>query len=152
MYLLELFKSFYCKLVFFVSFVGAYFFVPKNLFKSWHLIFALAFIFLFSLVLTCIIRNIKEKIVLAKTYKNSVLAVAAAAVGLAALQVCGIGAPVCGASIGLGIVSAVFPGVFINFLSSYSIYIITISIIFQVFSLYFMNCFKGAKKGKLWTV
>jgi len=86
--------------------------------------------------------NIKERIKLARTYKNSILSIIATAIGLSALQVCGVGAPVCTATIGAGILALIFPVTFVEFLSDYSILIISISILFQLIALYFMNCFK----------
>ncbi|MCD6477663.1 MAG: hypothetical protein J7K87_01545 [Candidatus Aenigmarchaeota archaeon] len=100
-----------------------------------------------SLSLTCIIRNIKERVKLSKTYETSSISVIAAGIGLAALQVCGVGAPVCGASVGLGILSAIFPGVFVNVLEFYAIWIIVISIALQLIALYEMNCFVKVRGG-----
>ncbi len=102
----------------------------------------------FALTLTCLARNIKEKVVLAKTYKSSILGIIATALGLSVLQVCGVGAPVCGASIGAGIVSLFFPSFALNFFEKYSIYIIIGSIIIQIIALYYMRCFVKICKPK----
>ena len=144
MYLLKVFKSGYCQLTFVLFLAAGYFLTPKLILNGWQFFLAALFIFLFALVLTCLVRNVKEKAILARKYKSSLIGIIAAALGLAALQACGFGAPVCGASIGVGIMSAVFPGVFVNFFSAYSVYIIIFSIIFQFLALYFMNCFKEA--------
>ena len=87
-------------------------------------------------------RNVKEKVILAKTYKSSLIGILATAIGLSALQVCGVGAPVCGATIGAGFLSALFPGIFMRFLDNFAVYILIASILLQIISLYFMNCFK----------
>ncbi len=142
MYFLRIFKSNYCKIVFLFSLIGGYFFLPKNLLIYPYIFILILFAIGFSLVLTCLVRNIKERIVLSRTYKSSLLGIIASAFGIAALQACGIGAPVCGASIGAGIVSAIFPGVFTKFLSGYSLYIIAFSLLLQAVSLYLMNCFE----------
>ena len=144
-YLFYIFKSKYCLIVFVLSLVISYFLVPKTVFYGVYTILAIAFMAAFALTLTCIVRNIKEKVLLAKTYKSSIVGILATALGLVALQVCGIGAPVCGATVGLGIVSSIFPAVFIELMSKYAIYLILISLIFQLFALYFMDCFKGVK-------
>jgi len=140
--LLYTLKSKYCIGVFAVSLILGYISVPKSVFYGIYLIFAGIFIISFALTLTCVVRNVKEKIVLARTYKSSLVGIIATGVGLAALQVCGVGAPVCGATVGLGILSAIFPIAFVDILSKYSLEIIVVSIIFQLGALYFMNCFE----------
>ena len=113
-YIIAVLKSKYCEIVFLVSFFLSYFLIPKNVFHGWNQLLAYAFMLVFALTTTCIIRNIKEKILLARTYKSSILGIIAVALGLAALQVCGANAPVCGAAVGVGILSSIFPAVFVN--------------------------------------
>ena len=141
-YLFNIFKSKYCLIAFVLSLILSYFLIPKAVFYQWYIILAITFMLALSLTLTCIIRNIKEKILLARTYKSSIIGIIATALGLAALQVCGVGAPVCGAAVGVGILSSIFPAIFINIISKYQIYFIVFSILFQLVALYFMNCFK----------
>ena len=141
-YLLRIFKSGYCLGVFLFSLAVGYFIVPKNTFHGVYAALTLAFLLLFSMLLTCAVRNIKEKILLAKTYKNSFLGIIAAAVGLGAFQVCGLGAPVCGAAVGWGVVSAVLPAAVLNTFGQYAVYLVAASLISQLAALYFMNCFK----------
>ena len=140
-YLKKVLRSNYCKAVFVIIFILSYFLVPEDVFVGYYILLAVAFMLSISLSLTCIIRNIKERVKLSRTYETSSISVIAAGIGLAALQVCGVGAPVCGASVGLGILSAIFPGVFVNFLQSYAVWIIVISIVLQLIALYEMNCF-----------
>jgi len=141
-YLIKIFKSHYCKIVFLLSLIGAYFLVPKTVFYGAYTILGVIYMIVFALTLTCLIRSIKEKILLAKHYKGSLIGILAAALGMAALQVCGIGAPVCGAAISAGILSVIFPSIFISFLNKYALLIIVSSIIIQGIALYYMNCFK----------
>jgi len=102
----------------------------------------------FSLSMMCLIRSIKDKVVLARTYKGSIVSIIATGLGLSAIQVCGVGAPVCGVSVGIGILSVIFPNFFIDFLTDYSVAIIIISIALQITSLYYMKCFlKYPKKA-----
>jgi hypothetical protein len=61
--------------------------------------------------------------------------------GVTALQVCGLGVPACGVSVGAGFVSLIFPGVVFNYLRDYSIFILIFSITIQIYSLYKMKCF-----------
>lgn len=143
-YIWAVLKSKYCQLVFLISFLASYFLIPKSVFHGWNQLLAYAFMLIFALTVACIVRNIKEKILLARTYKSSILGIIAVALGLAALQVCGANAPVCGAAVGIGILSSIFPAVFVNLMAKPSIHLgmILISIIFQLVALYFMNCWK----------
>jgi hypothetical protein len=141
-YLINALKSHYCKLVFVIAFIISYFLVPEKIFYSWYTLLGITFMAVFALVIMCIIRNIKKKVLLARTYEGSIVSIIAIAIGLAALEVCGVGAPVCGATIGLGIFSALLPGVALGFFEKYGTYIVVGTIVLQVISLYFMNCFK----------
>ncbi len=149
MRLFNVFKSNYCKLVFIIALIGSYFLIPDTVFRGYYYIIAIIFMVTFSLSVMCVIRSVKDKVVLAKTYKSSILSIIATALGLSALQVCGVGAPICGGSIGLGFLSLVFPRFFINFLANYSAVIIFLAIILQLISLYFMGCFSVAKISRL---
>lgn len=150
-YIWAVLKSKYCELVFVISFFLSYFLIPKNVFYGWNQLLAYAFMLVFALTTTCIVRNIKEKILLARTYKSSILGIIAVALGLAALQVCGVNAPVCGAAVGIGILSSIFPAIFVNLMAKPSIHLgmILISIVFQLVALYFMNCWKDLRYQKI---
>ncbi len=141
-YLYHIFQSRYCWLTFALSFFLSYFLIPKTVFCCWYTSLAVLFMFSFALTITCTIRNAKEKIVLAKTYQSSLLGLLATAIGLIALQTCGLGAPVCGAAVGLGVLSSVFPTFFVTQMARYAIPLLLLSIFFQFASLYFMNCFR----------
>ena len=148
-YLFYIFKSKYCIIAFILILFLSHFLIPKTVFYGFYTILAIIFIISFSLTITCIIRNIKEKILLAKTYKSSIIGIIATALGLAALQVCGFGAPVCGAAVGLGILSSILPTAFMNIISKYVVQFLVISIIFQLVALYIMNCFKKLNEVRL---
>ena len=92
------------------------------------------------------VRNIKERVVVAKTYTSSLIGIIATAVGLAAMQVCGFGAPICGAAVGLGIFSSLFPMAFVDVMAKYAVEFVSFSILIQIIALYFMNCFKDFNK------
>ncbi len=148
MYFLSVLKSNYCKSVFLITFVLSYFLIPDTVFNGWYYLVAVTFMTTFSLTIMCIVRSVKERLVLAKTYGGSLMTIIATAIGLSALQVCGVGAPICGASIGLGVVSAIFPGFMVEFLESYAVWIIIFSALIQVVGLYYMNCFFRKAKCK----
>ncbi len=142
MYLFKIFKSKYCIVAFGLSLVLSYFLIPKTAFYGWYAILPVLFMLSFALTLTCVVRNVKERVLLAKTSGSSVLGIIAAALGLTALQVCGIGAPVCGASVAMGLLSAIFPTTFVGLLSRFAVQFTLFSILLQIAALYFMNCFQ----------
>jgi len=144
-HLIQILKSNYCRLVFLASIVLVTLFIPKKIFHSYYSILGIAFILLTSLVITCFIRNIKDKAVIAKSSGLSALSIITVILGFGALQACAIGAPVCGASIGAGAVAIFLPGIAFNFLEKYSITIIILSLVIQTLALYFMGCFKIIK-------
>lgn len=142
-------KSIYCKAVFLFSFILSYFLLPEGVFSGAHKYIALVFMFTFSFSVSCIFRNIKERIALAHTYKTSVLNLLISILGFSAFQVCGINAAVCSASVSLGVISTIFPGFLVNFLTDYGHIVIWISVIFQLIALYIMKCFVRRKKDKI---
>ena len=144
MFIVKIFKSNYCKVVFVASFIIGYYLIPKQFFFRQYALVGLLFMLSFAFTTTCLIRNLKERVLLAKTYKTSLISIIATVIGLVAFQACGIGAPVCGASLGVGIVSLIFPRFAFSFVTTYSLYLVVFSIIAQLLSLYFMNCFKNA--------
>ncbi len=134
-------KSIYCKIVLVLALIASYFLLPPDVFVGSNKILAFIFMIVFSFSVACIIRNIKEKFALSRTYKTSVFSLVLTILGFSAFQVCGVGAPICGATVGMGVLSVIFPGIFVNFLTNYSIKIIYFSILLQLFGLYFMKCF-----------
>jgi hypothetical protein len=141
LFIIDIFRSAYCTGTFIIVFLASALLIPKTMTHGYHLLLAVAFMFSFALTITCMARSIKERITLARTAKTSLLGIIAAVLGLSALQVCGVAAPVCGATIGAGVVASLFPGFLFHFLSDWSIPIIILSILFQWVALYFMNCF-----------
>ncbi len=148
-YLFHIFKSKYCLGVFILSLILSYFLIPKKVFYGIYTLLAVVFMISFFLTISCMVRNIKERIIIAKTYTSSLVGIIATAVGLAAMQVCGFGAPVCGAAVGLGIFSSLFPVAFVDVMSKYAVGFVTVSILIQVVALYFMNCFNEFNRVNL---
>ena len=141
-YIKKVFQSKPCLATFLLSLILSYFLIPKKVFYESFILIAFAFMFLFSLTITCTVRNFKEKMKLAKSTKGTGLAAIAAAIGLVSLQVCGVGAPVCGATVGIGILSIFLPVTAIGLIENYAIEIIILIILVQLISLKYMNCFK----------
>ena len=141
-------KSNYCKVVFVISLILGYLSVPHHIYSSEYVFLTIPFIILFAFTITCIVRSIKEKIVASKKKSSSILAILANVIGLSTLQVCGLGVPSCGASIGIGIVTAIFPELLLTSLQDYAILILIFSILIQIYSLYSLNCIFQKKKSK----
>lgn len=141
-YLFYVLKSHYCKVVFLLSLFLTYLLIPKKIFYGYYTILAIMFMLTTSFTITCFTRNIKEKALNARKNGASIMGVLMIILGFGALQACTIGSPVCGASIGMGILALIFPGVTYKFINEYSLIIIILTIILQIFALYFMKCYK----------
>ena len=139
--LYKVFESNYCKIVFVLGLAISYLLIPKTVFKSQYLYLAIIYMILFSTILTCIVRTIKDRIKQARMYEKSLIGIIASGVGLATLQVCTLSIS-CSASLGLSILYLIFPQFIISFLTEYSQYILVISIIFQAIAIYLIGCFK----------
>ncbi|MBN2884333.1 hypothetical protein JXE04_00155 [Patescibacteria group bacterium] len=144
-FLYKVFQSKYCWFTFLLSLIFISVIIPKKFFYGYYNIIGVLFIIVSSLLITCFIRNIKERVVLAKKQKTSLLGMIFLVIGLAAMSTCSVGAPICGASIAGGIVAILFPGFMFSFLSEYSLLIILFSFLIQIVALYYMNCFKRVK-------
>jgi len=141
-YLLEIFKSHYCQFVFLIALVVTYLLVPKKVFYSYYILIGIFFIAATSLTITCLVRSIKERILSAKASGASLVGILSIIFGFGALQACTIGAPVCGATIGGGIMALIFPSFALNLMEEYGIPIVLISTLIQILSLYLMKCFQ----------
>lgn len=140
-------KSKYCLVVFLFGLLLGYFLVPKKIFYSFYAILGAVYILIFAVMMVCIARNIKEKIVSVKNTGSSIISISASIIGLGAMQICGVGAPLCGAGIGFSIFSIIAPTASIAFFSQYSVLILMLSILLQLAALYYMGCFKKCIKG-----
>jgi len=139
-YLIENLKSNYCKLVFVIAWVTAFKIVPEGLLKTPHLGLTIFFSTTFAFSIACMVRSIKEKAVTAQKVGGSVVGIITSTLGISALQVCGLSNPMCGASVGLGFLSTLFPSVMFHYGMEISLFAIILGIFFQLFSLYKMHC------------
>jgi len=147
-YFLEIFKSHYCKFIFLIALIGVYFLTPKKIFYGpYYTLLGILFIIMTSLTLTCFVRSIKDRVFSAKANGASLLGILSMVFGFGALQACAIGAPVCGATIGGGVIALIVPGFAFNLIAKYSIWIVLVSIFIQFFALYYMKCFKSICKA-----
>jgi len=141
-YLLNLLKCKSCKFVFVFGFFLAYYLLPEAIFHQTSRILALIYMLVFAMLLMCMTRTVKNRVQLARKSGVSMLGIIGAVIGISAFQVCGIGAPVCGMTVGMGVLSTIFPGFMINFLTDYGDVLIYFSLATQLLALYFLKCFK----------
>lgn len=148
-YLSCVFKSHYCKIVFLIMLVISYFLLPRKVFFSWYNILAYSFIILFALTSTCLIKSIKDRVILQRKNHSSIWSIIFSLIGLSAFQVCSIGAPVCGISIGAAIVATILPTFAFHLINHYALYFIYLAIVIQLISLFQMKCFNNILHNKL---
>jgi len=141
MYLNRVFSSIYCRTVFLTGIGLGYMVVPEKIFTGLYYVLGAAFILVFATTITCTVRNTRERIKLEKTAGSSTLAAVSAGIGISALNVCGVGAPVCTATAGAGLIS-VIPGIASSFFRQYAVHITVITLLIQILALHLMNCFR----------
>ncbi len=138
MILQEVLDSPYCKTALLLSVGTMIVLLPKTLFHGFIAIPALLYVILFSLNITCLIRQTKERS--KATPKNSVVSFIATIVGITTLSTCGISAPMCGATLGMGLFSTITPHFILPLLFRYSAWFLIGAIGLQLYSLYRMQC------------
>lgn len=131
----------YCLFVFIISLGLWFLMVHKTLFVWIYTILWVVFITTFALTVTCLVRNIKERIQMANKEKKSIIWIIWAVIWISAAQLCGINALFCWSTIWLWLLSTILPVSTVWFLSEYAIWIIILSIVTQIIWLYFMKCF-----------
>ncbi len=139
--MLAILESPYCKLIFALALLAALLLIPREAFVGIFLPMAVLFMLAFAANLTCIVRNIKEKILVERSYGASVVSIIASLLGAGALHICSAAASTCGGAIALWIISLIIPGVAF-FIEENSIIIIAVALAIQLVSLYFLKCFK----------
>ncbi len=132
----------YCRFVFIISLILWFFMVQKTLFVWSYTILWILFVISFAMTVTCLVKNIKEKIQIANKEKKSIIGIIWAVIWVSAAQVCGVNAMFCGSTIWVWLLSTILPASAVWFLSEYAVSIIILSIITQIIWLYFMKCFK----------
>jgi len=126
-----------CRMVFAVSLAFGYLLVPKEVIGQYFFL-SVAFFLTFAYTLACVTYAAKENI--RRMKGTGALSVIASAVGLAALSACGLSLA-CG-TIGIGIFSLVLPIAAVHFFAQYGAYVVSASILIQLFSVWKMGCLK----------
>ncbi len=138
--MLCIFKSKWCVAVLLISAGLFYYLIPDKMFYGWYQALAYLFVLSTALSITCIFRNARERIRFQKKQQKSLVSLILSLFGILATQVCGIGAPVCGAALGGSIGLSFLPAVAQTFFEQYAVYIIIVAILGQVYSLYILKC------------
>ena len=129
--------SYLCRAVFAVSLVFGYLLVPKVVIDQ-QFFLSVIFFLTFAYTMACVTYAAKENMKHAKG--TGALSVAASAIGLAALSACGLSLA-CG-TMGIGIFSLALPIAAVHFFAQYGAYVVSASILVQLFSLWKMGCLK----------
>jgi hypothetical protein len=95
----------------------------------------------FSLVITCVIRGIKEKIVHRQLYGGSTLSLLGSIVGISTLYLCGLSGPLCLTGLGIGLLSALIPSGISLFMVQHASTLLVLAILSHVIALRYMGCF-----------
>lgn len=135
-------KTRYCGIVFLLSLGIGYLLIPKRIWNESLIGVGVTYVFVFALTVTCVVKGIKEKMVALKNARLSALGMLASLIGISALQMCGVSLPMCGISMGGGIVALLLPGVLMQFIHRYAFGIVIGSILFQMYVLHSMQCFR----------
>jgi len=141
-YIKKILKKHFHKIIFVIFFGLSYFIIPKKIFSGWYILLGVTFMISFSLVVTCLILQIKEKYKIQKSMGKHFVGIIFGLIGLSALQLCTVGASFCAVSFGTTIVAAFLPTIAIHFVSKYAEVIIIISIVVQFCTLYRIKCFR----------
>lgn len=140
--MVRLLKSPYCIGVFTLAFVATLLTLPKHIFTGWYFYLGIVFTTLFALSMTCIVHSLKEQVQIARANGAGMVSVLAAVVGFSAMQVCGVGAHLCGAALGGALLASILPASALHLMTEYAVAVIIGAIVMQIGVLYSMKCWK----------
>ena len=144
-YILKLISSPQCIVVAAVSFSLAYILLPVSAFTQAEAVLASAYLLLFSSSTACLVRNLKGRVMAARSMGGSVAYVVSGSLGFTALQACGGSAPTCASGLGVGVLSLVLPQYAVQVSQEYGSILLVVSIVFQAAALLHMGCFWEVK-------
>lgn len=135
-------QSQYCKIVFIFSLILGYYITPKDVFKGNSQLLAYIFLITFSITTTCLVRQTKERLTSARQATTTTIGLIANILGISALQVCGMSASFCGTSLGMTLLLTILPHSTLLSFSRFSVPILSISILIQIYIIFKSGCFK----------
>ncbi len=138
----DLFNSLFSVIIFTLVFIVSLFVLPSHILSGTYFWLGVVFVLLFSLNMTCLANTMRMRANMARAKGAGAVGVMATAVGFTALQMCGIGGPLCGALFGGVLFVSVLPAGAMPYLTSYAVHIVVIAILIQAVSLWYMKCFR----------
>ena len=136
--------GFLCRAVFAVSLAWGCLLVPKDVTGPYFFLSA-AFFLTLAYTLACITYAAKENIRRAKG--SGTLSILASAIGLAALSACGL--PLACGAVGIGMISVSLSIAVMHFFAVYGAYVVSASILVQLFALWKMGCLSAKAVMKI---
>ena len=144
----EVLKSKYCWIVIFISVILGYFLIIKKftLFTSfWSIFFSILYIVLFAISNSCLIKELKERIKGNFKTGNSILSILGSILGIGAIQLCTVSGT-CSINIVTSLLLSIFPTSLGFFFIKNGIWILIISNILLLISIFKLGCFKKEAK------
>jgi hypothetical protein len=138
----KIFRSPFFIAVFTAVFLASLFIVPQHILTGEFFLLGVVFITLFSLNIACLVDVMRQRAKVARAKGSGIVGIVATAVGFIALQMCGVGGPLCGAFFGSIVFASVLPAGALHYFTGYAVYIVLAAIAMQVLSLYLMKCWK----------
>ena len=138
----KLFSDVASIVVFTVVFIASIFILPSHILSGPYFYLGVLFILLFSLNMTCLVKVMLQRAKVAKARGAGIMGIVATAVGFTALQMCGVGGPLCGALFGSVVFATILPAGSLHYFTAYAVHIVLFAIAVQVASLWLMKCFK----------
>lgn len=133
----------FSQIIFFFTLALAGWLTPLEVYYEQPLL-AAVFLLVFSTTITCTVRALKGNV--AARNPQGALSIASSIAGLLALSACS-SSFVCGAA-GVGLIALFMPAFLGDFLAVHGVRVVELSILLQLFSLYWMGVFRASKKKR----
>lgn len=141
----QVFKSKYCWMVMFLSIFLGYFFVIRKLtsFSNfWSILLSVFYIILFAVSNSCLVHHLKDRVKdTVKIGASGVFSILGSILGLGAVQLCTVSGT-CGMSIFTSLIFTVFPTSIGMLFIKNGIWILLLSNILLLYSIFKMRCFR----------
>ena len=128
--------------VFTVAFLLGLFILPTHIRSGEYFYLGIIFVSLFALNMTCVVHTMRARAKVARASGAGVVGVVTTAVGFTALQMCGVGGPLCGALFGSIVFASILPAGSLGLVTHYAVEIVLVAIVIQAVSLWYLGCLK----------
>ncbi len=136
-----LFNDVVSVVVFTVAFLLALFILPSHILNGPYVYLGLVFIIVFSLNMTCLVKVMRHRANTAKAQGAGIFGIIGTALGFIALQMCGVGGPLCGALFGSVVFASLLPAGSLGYFTHYAVEMVVMAIVIQIISLWYLKCF-----------